>query len=257
MKRILGHVVSAVAVAVGLAAVAPACAENDQSIFIRQVMLPSTNRTNGACVYTADPQQPALFEGTFDVGVRDTYFAVLLVGNQMIRRGDPNNTRAEPNRVHVDGVVVRVTEPDGAVIGEFTALGSGFADPQQNNAPGYGLLGATVIDAPTKDKIAAALPNALATKKVVLNLKPFGKSLGGEDLEGGEFQFTVNACNGCLVTFTGANDPAQQPQPNCKAAIGGSSGGGGSQVLPCYAGQDEAVPCQLCQGKPACDPSKR
>jgi hypothetical protein len=253
MKRIWGRVLSVCATALAVSAVVPACAENDQSIFIRAVLAPSTNRTNGTCVYTDDPQQTQLFEGSLDVGVRDNYFAVVLVGNQMIPRGDPANTRAESNRVHLNGAVVRVTEPDGAVISEFTSLASGMADPQANNNPDYGLMGVSAIDAPTRDRIAAQLPNRFATKLVVVNMKAFGKTVGGVDVESGEYQFTIRACNGCLVSFVNGDDPAQQPRPNCKNPL--TAGGGGTTQVPCFVGQDEAVPCQLCQGRPACDPA--
>lgn len=251
MKRIRGHVLSICATALALSAVVPACAENDESIFVRAVLAPSTNRTNGICVYTDDPQQTQLFEGLLDVGVRDNYLAVVLVGNQMITRGDPNLTRAESNRVHLNGAVVRVTEPDGALISEFTSLATGFADPGANNNPDFGLMGITAIDAPTKDRIAAQLPNRSATKLVIVNMKAFGKTTGGTDVESGEFQFPIRTCNGCLVSFANSDDPAQQPRPNCKAALETTSGSG----TPCFAGQDEPVPCQLCQGRPACDPA--
>lgn len=254
MKRIWGHVLSVCATGLALSAVVPACAENDQSIFVRAVLAPSTNRTNGICVYTDDPQQTQLFEGFLDVGVRDNYLAVVLVGNQMIPRGDPNNTRAESNRVHLNGAVVRVTEPDGALINEFTSLATGFADPQANNNPDYGLMGVTAIDAPTKDRIAAQLPNRTATKLVIVNIKAFGKTVGGVDVESGEFQFPIRTCNGCLVSFANADDPAQQPRPNCKNAL---TAGAGGATTPCFVGQDEAVPCQLCQGRPACDPARQ
>lgn len=254
MNRIWGRVVSVGALAMAAGAVSPACTENDQSIFIRNVLAPSTNRTNGICVYTEDPQQTQLFEGLVDVGVRDNYFAVVLVGNQMRERGDPDNTRAESMRAHLNGAIVRVSEPNGADIAEFTSLATGFADPGSNNNPDYGLMGVTAIDAPTAAKLAGQLGNRGATKLVIINMKAFGKTLGGEDLESGEFQFPLRVCNGCLVSFASGNDPAQQPQPNCKAALSAASGGGNSQ-LPCFVGQDESVPCQLCQGRPACDPA--
>lgn len=251
MKRILGRVVVVCASALVIGAFAPACVENDQSIFVRSVLAPSTNRQNGACVYTDDPQQAQLFEGTFDVGVRDNYFAIVLVGNQLIGRGDPSNTRAESNRVHLNGAVVRVTEPNGNQLAEFTSLATGFADIQQNNNPDYGTMGIVGIDAPTAATLRGLIPNRTTTRQILLNIKAFGKTLGGVDLESGEFQLPLKVCNGCLVSFAGANDPAQTPNPNCLAATGGA---GSNTQAPCFAGQDEAVPCQLCQGRPACDP---
>jgi hypothetical protein len=254
MKPIFGRVVVVCATMLGLSAFAPACVENDQSIFIRNVLAPSTNRQNGTCVYTDDPQQPALFEGVLDLGVRDNYFAVVMVANQLIARGDPTNTRAESNRVHLNGAVVKVLDPNGASIAEFTSLATGFVDIQSNNNPAFGTMGVVAIDAPTAATLRAGIPNRTTTKQIVINLKAFGKTLGGVDLESGEFQFPMRVCNGCLVSFTGANDVAQQPQPNCLAPIGGGASGGGATQSPCFAGQDETVPCQLCQGRPACDP---
>lgn len=249
MKRILGRVVVVCASALFIGAVAPACVENDQSIFVRAVLAPSTNRQNGTCVYTDDPQQAQLFEGTFDVGVRDNYFAIVLVGNQMLGRGDPANGRAESNRVHLNGAVVRVTEPGGNEIAEFTSLATGFADIQQNNNPDYGTMGIVGIDAPTSATLRGLLPNRTATKQVVLQVKAFGKTLGGIDLESGEFQFPLKVCNGCLVSRV--LDPAL-PNDACPATTG-TGGGGGTALFPCFPGQDEATPCQLCRGRQVCD----
>ena len=255
MKRILGRVIVVCASAFVIGAVTPACVENDQSIFVRAFLAPSTNRQQGACVYTDDPQQPQLFDGTLDVGVRDNYFAVVLVGSQMIQRGDPNATRAEPNRVHLNGAVVRVTEPNGAQIAEFTSLATGFADVQQNNNPDYGTMGIIGIDAPTAATLRGQIPNRTTTKQVILQVKAFGKTLGGVDLESSEYQVPLEVCNGCLVSFATA-DTARPVAEQCSGALAGGGSGGAAQ-LPCFAGQDEPVPCQLCQGREVCDPARR
>jgi hypothetical protein len=246
MRRILGRVVVVCASALFIGAFAPACVENDQSIFVRAVLAPSTNRQNGLCVYTDDPQQTALFEGTLDVAIRDNYKAVVLVGSQMLNRGDPATARAEPNRVHLNGAVVKVMEPDGAVIGEFTSLATGFADVQQNNNPDYGLMSIIGIDKPTADTLRGQVGSG-ATKQIVLQMKAFGKTLGGIDLESSEFQFPLQICNGCLINF-GTADTARPAGEQCTGAI--STSGGGQVQLPCNPGQDgEAVPCQLCSAR--------
>jgi hypothetical protein len=253
MKRIFGRVLSVCLAACAVGAALPACVENDQSIFIRGVLAPSSNRQNGTCLYTDDPQQPALLQGTFDVGITDSYFAIALVGSQMIGRGDPQNTRAESNRVHINGAVVKVSEPDGAQIAEFTSLATGFADVQQNNNPDFGLMGVVAIDAPTARNLAGQIGNNRATTKlVVVNMKAFGKTLGGVDLESSEFQFPIRVCNGCLVTRILDPDLPGQACPSTTNASGGASGGGTTQS-PCTLGQDESVPCQLCRGKAVCD----
>jgi hypothetical protein len=254
MKRILGHVASIVAVGLAVSAALPACATNDETLFIRSALAPSSQRVNGGCVYTNDPQQASLFEGAFDVGLSDNYFAVLLVGSQLIGRGDPTNNRAESNRAHITGAVVRVTEPDGTLINEFTSYAAGFADPQNNNTPGFATIGVTAIDAPTSAKLKPKLTSRTMTKQILLQIKAFGKSLGGKDLESGEFQLPVQVCNGCLVDFTQGYEPTSKTQPrNCDKVLGATTGG--ATTGPCIIGQDLPVNCQICKGVPACDPN--
>jgi len=247
MKRIFGRVVVVCAAALGLGAFAPACVENDQSLFVRNVLAPSTNRQNGQCVYTDDPQQAALFSGTLDLAFRDNYRAIVIVGNQLIGRGDPANTRAESNRVHLNGAIVRVTNPDGSQIAEFTSLATGFADIQSSNNPSFGTMQVVLIDKPTSDALRGSLPANRATKQIIIFIKAFGKTLGGVDLESGEFQFPVEACNGCLVKRT--LDPAQ-PGVGCPAT---AAGGSTTEESPCETGQDESIPCESCRGNPVCD----
>jgi hypothetical protein len=250
MNRIWRRVGTLLATGLVASAAVPACATNDSSVFIRAALAPSPNRQNNACVYTPDPQQPQLMVGTLDIGVRDNYLAVLLVGNQMIARGDPALVRAESNRFHINGAVVRVTEPGGEAIHEFTSVGTGLADPAQNNAPGYGLVGVTLIDAETRNRIGGQVVGQ-ATKLVVAHVKVFGRTLGGDEIETGEFQLPINICNGCLVTFAGGDDPAV-PGVDCLLPLDTQ----GAQ-FPCTPGQDELTPCQYCVGRPACDPANR
>lgn len=248
MKRLLGHGFAAVAVGVLATAFTPACAENDQSIFVRMVLAPPSNRQNGTCLYTADPTQPKMSEGLVDAAVRDTYSSTLLVSNQLIPRGDANSTRAESNRVHINGAVVRVSDPNGGAIGEFTSLGSATIDPQVNNAPSFAPVNVDAIDPPTMAKIAEGLA-AGQSKLVVANIKAFGRTLGGVDVESGEFQFPIRVCNGCLVSFASGDDPAT-PGVDCNLPL--AEGGGGQTSLPCAPGQDEVTPCQTCLDRAAC-----
>ena len=253
MKRIWGHVVSVVAVALAASAVMPACATNDQSIFIRGALAPSANRQMGGCVYTGDPTQAELFEAHADLGITDSYFAVLLVGNQLISRTDSLSNRAESNRVHVNGAIVRVTEADGTLIREFTSLATGFADAASNGTPAYTSIGVVALDAPTRDLLLPSLPNRVVSKTILINIKAFGTTLGGKDVESGEFQLPMQVCNGCLVDFSSGNDPTM-PQPNClkPAAMAQTA-----STAPCFRGQDEPVLCQSCLAtRVACDPTK-
>jgi hypothetical protein len=247
MNRLLGQSFAVVVLGTLITAFSPACAENDQSIFIRQALAPAQNRQNGACTYTSDPTQPALSEGLVDVAIRDTYVAALLVGNQLVPRADAQNTRVEPNRAHLNGAVVRVTDPSGAELGEFTSLGSSFIEPQQNNLPSFSPLFVTALDASISAKLLQQVPPG-KPGMVVANIKVFGRTVGGVDIESGEFQYPIRVCNGCLVSFASGDDPATQGI-DCNLPLAENAGG---QQLPCAPGQDEVTPCQLCSDRQAC-----
>lgn len=247
MKRLLGQSLAVLVVGTLATALTPACAENDQSIFVRAVLGPPLNRQNGQCIYTADLTQPLISEGTLDVGLRDTYEVHLLVGSQMVGRTDDKSTRVESNRVHLNGAVVRVTDPNGGEISTFTSLGSSFVDPETNNNPTYSPLILTALDAKTVAKIAAPLPDpptaaaAFPSVLVSVYIKVFGTTLGGTDVESAEFQFPVSVCKGCLIDFKTGDDPAVKGV-DCSLPLAS----GGTVAAPCNLGQDEAVPCQLC-----------
>jgi hypothetical protein len=254
MKRIWGHVASVLVAALAISAAVPACADNDRTIFISRVLAPSANRVGGSCIYTDDQSQAALAQATLDVGLNDSYFGFLLVGNQLVGRGDPQNNRAESSRVHVNGAVIEVRDTAGNLLREFTSYSSSFIDPQANNVPDYAPVGLTLFDAPTKAIVIGELQTRAARKSLLINVRVFGVTLGGKDVESGDFQFPMAVCNGCLVSFLDANDPAEKVQPNCKKAQ--TAAGGTTSVGPCILGQDIAVPCQLCVGSnPRCDPA--
>jgi hypothetical protein len=252
MKRLLGQSLTVVVVGSLASALTPACADNDQSIFVRAALAPPQNRQNGQCLYTSDPTQPFHSMGSLDAALRATYDVTLLVGSQLVSRADDKSSRTEPNRVHIDGAVVRVTDPNGGVINEFTSLGSSFIDPEANNAATYSPVTLTAIDAKTakaiSDRIPAGAPRE-ASVLVTANIKVFGKTVGGVDVESGEFQFPVSVCKGCLVSFATGDDPAV-PGVDCNQPL---AEGSSTTALPCAAGQDEAVPCQLCRGVDVCN----
>jgi hypothetical protein len=246
MKRLLGQVLFVATCGVLASALTPGCADNDQSIFVRMVMAPPQNRQNGQCVYTNDPTQPRRSQGSLDVGLSSTYESMLLVGSQLVARGQTNTTRAEPNHVHLNGAVVRVTDANGKQISEFTALGAGDVDPGANNSPAYGLIQLPIIDAQTSAKIQGGLTQGGPAKLVVANVKVFGKTLGGVDLETGEFAFPIQVCLGCLIDFPAAADDPAKPGADCLLPATGTTSGTNTQA-PCNLGQDEVVSCLYCR----------
>jgi hypothetical protein len=247
MKRLLGQTLVLGALGAIATLFTPACADNDQSIFVRMALAPPTNRQNGVCIYSSDPTQNKLSQGVLDVAFSRSYGIEVLVGNQMIARGEERATRAEPNRVHLNGAVVKVTDAGGAVLSEFTSLASGTLDPQSNNVPAFCPLGFQALDSATVERLAPEV-TAGGTKVVVANVRVFGRTLGGVDVETGEFQFPIVLCSGCLVNLAAGDDPAV-PGFDCKLPLGTATNTG-----PCSRGQDEVFSCQLCQDNPLCVP---
>lgn len=251
MTRNRGRFLALSGFLISTALVASACAHNDASIIVHGVLAPPQPQ-NGACTFTADPTQPEESSGVLDVALLASYTPEVLVGNQLIARNDNVNLKAETARVTLQGAVVHVDDTAGNEINSFTSLSSGFIDPGSSGVPSYGPIALTLIDPKTSAAMASSLPSR-GTKRVIAHFTVFGQTAGGDDIESDEFQFPIDVCNGCLVSFpAGSNDPLQQPQPNCLATLASSSAG--ATVLPCVVGQDQVVDCRLCQGNPACVP---
>jgi hypothetical protein len=88
--------------------------------------------------------------------------------------------------------------------------------------------------------------------------KVYGTTLGGTDVETGEYAFDVDVCYGCSVIYpSDAFDPTQAPTDvNCKKAGSGTTTTTGS-IPACFAGQDGVTDCRQCQGNPVCTPCQK
>ncbi len=199
-----------------------ACADNDSSIFIRGVVALQSPE----CEAEADPSSPQWFEGVYDTMVRSDlgYTAVLLVGNQLVPRGDPDQLRTETSRVTIEGAEVVLLSEAGSTITEFTVPSSGFVDPGTGDDPGYGLMSALLIP-----------PGQATGDRVIAEVRAFGTTLGGDEVESATFTFPITVCPGCLLSI-----PA--------GALNGQFCDGVSEAelpeLPCRPGQDEPVDCR-------------
>jgi hypothetical protein len=204
------------------------------SMFVRQALAPPLARTTGACIYSDGADAATLFSGTVDLGVRDDFQLMMLV------QGLDNPTGTSITRAHV---AVRVGEE---LLREFEVTTTGYI-----KSAGFGVVSVTGIDAPTAQILLERLPNRAVAVTTTVEVQVFG----GDPAGGGEastpvFRFPVKACNGCLVDFSTGNEETAAVQPNCLKPLFGT------QPLPCYAGQDEPVPCQLCVGaRAACNPT--
>ena len=206
--------------------VVSACAHNDSSIFIRDVLAPPQTSTGGSCVYTADPTQAALFSGALDVGLASTYTAVVLVGNRFQSTTDPTVGHTETNRVNIQGAVVRrVTLEDGGTpLNSYTTLTPLERWTRFKGRPHHTSSVSVVAVDPTSAAQKASvgltpftLANGLSgsTARIVSYIKVFGRTLGGLSVESNEFEFPITVCVGCLVSYPAGTDNPLYSSANC------------------------------------------
>ena len=206
------------------------CADNDSALFVRGVMVPGED-----CTVKADPNAAFFLRGTVDLAFTDSYVGALLVGNQLVRRGSKDQLRVETSRVALKGAEVTVLDDQENELANFTVPGTGFVDPGPSEDPGYGILGATL------------LPPGLTGGGglFIIDVKVFGTTLGGADLESVPLRYPIQTCTGCLISYPAiADDPAQPGYQCVQGEPEGSSG--------CYLGQDSVVDCRSCQNNPIC-----
>jgi hypothetical protein len=246
MKRVWGHVLTGLVLVAAASAAVPACVHDDSTIFVSDVLAPQYVTAGMACSFTADPTQPIIASGVLDVGLTSNYTAVFLVGNQIVPRGDPNQPQTETSFVTLEGAVVRIVDSNGTQLNTYTQPTAATIPPSSGTTPGYVSVALTIIDSGT----AATFSNLnKATAPVVSYVRFFGHTLGGDSVESNEFGFPIEICEGCLVSFPAAEESQALPTPNCALAGAASSA---ATSVPCFIGQDLAVDCSACQGKPAC-----
>ena len=172
-----------------LALGAPACVDNNVSMFIQQVQVPDSS--NG-CVVTADPSAAYYGAGVMDTQLASGYVATLLVANQLKARGNSDTLRPESNRVQLYQADVELFDATGGSLTSFSMPISGFIDVSSGTTPAYGLATVTLIDAAT----AASLAGQQTT--ITARVKVYGTTLGGIDVETGYWDYTITVCDGCL-----------------------------------------------------------
>ncbi|MEI7893239.1 MAG: hypothetical protein WCI05_09110 [Myxococcales bacterium] len=257
MKSISGHLVVGATAVLGAAGLFSACVSDDSSIFLRGVMAPPTTATAGTtCLYVGDATQPMIYQGTLDTALLLTYTPTLLIGSQLLPRGNEGQVRVETSRVAIQGAIVRINDSEGRELRSFTRLGSAFIDPASGTTPSYTPFATTLVDSATGLSLRQALfPGGVTSgqvKRLVVNVKVFGTTLGGQKLESNELQFPVNVCYGCLISY-----PTDSVNQTLKQATGRNNcanTGSGTAAIPCIRGQDQIVDCRLCQEVSECDP---
>lgn len=226
----------------GLAAAAlastPSCADNHESIFIYGVVA----LTAPDCTAKGDTGSKLLAFGEMELKLTDTYGNFLLVGNQLIARGNPSNLRAEPNRVQITGADIQLTGINGADFGFYSVPANGLVSPTVSADPTYAPVFVQIIPPAVGKKLRAAV-GAGASLTVLADIKVYGQTLGLNDVESGAFTYTINVTNGgsFVQTYNVAGNPDCSTIPTDVTF-----------AQSCFVGQDvSAYPCYyLCRVDP-------
>lgn len=230
-------------------ALIPSCADNTESIFIRQMQADIAP----ACTVNSDPTALVIYRGVMDVGITTSYTAFPLVGNQLIARGDAKTNRAESNRVMIQGAEVQLRNSDGSPFGDaFRVIASGTVDPTTSSEATYGVTAVEVVPA----KFGLQLRQQVAAKgfgaqtSIQADIKIFGTTVGGRQVETGSFVHPIDVCFGCTINVPpdAVSKTTGTDARNCAGPLNTGSSGGASQKLICFAGQDDLTDCRLCQG---------
>jgi hypothetical protein len=215
---------------------AQGCEDNESSLFIVGVL--AIEKTD--CILTHEGTSILRTSGVLDLSLRSSYTAGLLVGSQLTQRGSRDQLRTETARLSLRGAEVRLESSTGGVIAEYTTIGTGFVHPAGGAEPGYGWM--------SVDLIPAGAP--IGQGLVVANVRVFGDTLGGAEIESNEYPFAIRVCHGCLVSYPAeAADMTQGPGVYLCAVRGDDTPVSEEQV--CRIGQDVAVLCSDCAAQSA------
>lgn len=248
MKGFWGRA-SALVIAGGACVSVSACAHDDSTLFVFDVLAGTVSGTT--CTFTADPTQPFISGGVLDYALRQEYDAEFLVANQMVTQADPTVPKTETAFITISHANVRITNPDGSPIRSYSTVTAATAFPASGTTPSFVSVGVPIIDQEAVKTILMnnmAMPVPSSLIRVETFVKFFGKTTGGTNVESNEFQFPVDLCSGCLVVFPVAEDDPKSPiQPNCDNATAASSTNSSSVPSPCRFGQDAPVDCAVCK----------
>ena len=225
---------------------------SDASFFLQSVLAPNA----GSCAFTASPSQPTRSGGILDVvaveAFADAYEATFLAGD---RNASSSLVTTEESRILIQGANVTITDASGNPIpggtSSYTAPAAAVGlsvepmiDPSTDGSVGYAAVRFEIVDQATILALKSALKNLGDHETIITHTQAFGTTLGGDHVQSNTFDFSIVACNGCLIQFD--TDTSKEPQPNC---YGPSPA---HPAMACNFGQDDKFDCHVCSGTPYC-----
>ncbi|WP_433930958.1 hypothetical protein AB3662_42920 [Sorangium cellulosum] len=174
---------------------ASACADNESSLFIRQRMaVPAT----GECLVSCSPTEAASHGDAIDSAYAGSHIAKLLVGNQVVQRGDSDVLRTETSRVQLYEAEVRVSDMEGNPVNEgYVVPINGVVDPGTSSNAGYNCTDVLLIDGATMDDLRVQAAELRRDVEVLATVVIRGRTLGGQEVETAEWSYPVRVCFNC------------------------------------------------------------
>ena len=216
----------------------PGCADNRSSIFVLGALVVPQD----TCEWASDDSTPVRPAGRLDLAISKEYWIPILIGNQLVRRGNAATLRTETSRVSFYEAEISLTDTAGSPIanGNFVVPVSGLADAAAGTDPGFGSVAVTLIDAESA--------KALTTpQQVVANVIIRGETLGNVEVETDSWAFPITVCNGCSIYLNPEGDDPSKQGVDCDIRS--------DAPFYCRIGMDEGVDCRACAGiSPLCSP---
>lgn len=217
-----------------------ACSSDETGLFIQG----NEVRTAPDCIARPEAAATLIGVGVLDVGLKLDYEATLLVASQLTPRGDKANLRTETMVTTIEGAEVHLYRDTGELDTEFTVPASGVISPSSGNDPGFGIINATLLPQSTGLALAQQITSRSTVITRVAEVKVFGKTIGGLDVESASLRYVMRVCEGCLVDF-----PSETLDGSGQCTMGGAQ----SPSLPCRPGQDDLIDCRSCaKSNPYC-----
>ena len=252
MKRVWGHIAAGVTLLTGGVVAFSACKHDDSTLFVQDVLAGQPVTAGQQCSFTSDPTQPFISSGLLDIALASDYNPTYLIGNQSVPEVNSQQLQTETDIIMVQGAVVRITDSSGKQLSTFTRLAAATVYPSSGSVPGYAPITVTTVDSSTisNDVLLEANVSGGGTTRLVTYVTFFGVTTGGNNIQSDEFEFPVDVCSGCLISYSATDDnPLSTFQPNCLLA---GASGATAAPSPCRTGQDFPIDCAECQDFAAC-----
>jgi len=232
-----------------LSVLAVACVEETPALFVVQNSVLDDNCRPVLQSSAAE----ALASGVLDLTIAHTYLMFPKVENLMAPSGSVSLGGGsgvdtyEGNRVTVRRAEVSLSGPADFSI----ALPKGVNIPISGTIEpdGEAIVQLEVVNPDLGRQLATAaeLADRGSVIRLTAEVKFFGVTTSGTDVESNTFVYPVVVCRGCLLQFPPeASDPLIT-EANCRAPLVDEEGNSVEVDTPCYPGQDDPVDCRLCR----------